>query len=138
MTLAVLLGLLALLLVTLRVALSQSDALAPRIEAVLEARIGAPVSIGQVSLSLARNDLRFLLEDLRIDTPQGDPLAAVERVQLRLDGLASLRQWAPVFSDARMAGLEFHLYQTPETTWGWPAPATLPLGMARSRISIWR
>lgn len=129
-TLAVLLGLLALLLVTLRVALSQSEALAPRIEAVLEARIGAPVSIGQVSLSLARNDLRFLLEDLRIDTPQGDPLAAVERVHLRLDGLASLRHWAPIFSDARMAGLEFHLYQTPGTTWGWPAPARLPLGMA--------
>ncbi|BBI73656.1 hypothetical protein HAALTHF_31680n [Vreelandella aquamarina] len=49
-------------------------------------------------------------------------------MSLRLDAWATLRHLAPIFSDARMSGLEFHLYQQPDIAWGWPSPAKLPLG----------
>ena len=56
-----LLGSLAVLLLLFRLAISQSDALTPRIEALLEARIGVPVTIEHLSLSLARSDLLLRL-----------------------------------------------------------------------------
>lgn len=49
-----LLGGVAVLLLLFRLLISQSDALTPHIEALLEARIGAPVTIERLSLSLAR------------------------------------------------------------------------------------
>ncbi|BBM05766.1 hypothetical protein HAALTHF_31670n [Vreelandella aquamarina] len=51
---AVVLGTLAVLLLALRLFASQVDALSPRLEALLEARIGVPVSIDHLALSGAQ------------------------------------------------------------------------------------
>ncbi|WP_447045117.1 YhdP family phospholipid transporter [Vreelandella sp. H-I2] len=125
-----LLGSVAVLLLLFRLAISQSDALTPRIEALLEARIGVPVTIEHLSLSLARNDLLLRLDGLRAETPDGQALFSLQHAGLRLDTWASLANWAPIFSDARISGTQFHLYQGKGSSWQWPEPAELPLLMA--------
>ncbi|MBT2774037.1 DUF3971 domain-containing protein [Halomonas sp. ISL-60] len=125
-----LLGSAAVLLLLLRLAISQSDALTPRIEALLEARIGVPVTIDQLSLSLARSDFLLRLEGVDAETPDGQALFSLEHAGLRLDTWASLVNMAPIFSDARISGTQFHLYQGTGATWQWPEPAELPLLMA--------
>lgn len=121
-----LLASLAVLLLLARLLISQSSFLTPKVEALLEARIGVPVSIEHLSLSLARSDLVLRLEGVHSATPDGQPLASLESALLRLDGWATLVNVAPIFNDARIAGLAFHLYQQEDTVWGWPAPAELP------------
>ncbi|HSP32253.1 MAG TPA: DUF3971 domain-containing protein, partial [Halomonas sp.] len=123
------LGSAAVLLLSLRLAISQSDLLASRIEALLEARIGVPVSIDHFSLSLARNDLLLRLDGISAETPDGQALFSLAHAGLRLDTWASLANRAPIFSDARIRGTEFHLYQGSGATWQWPEPAELPLLM---------
>ncbi|NDL69593.1 DUF3971 domain-containing protein [Halomonas alkaliphila] len=123
---ASLLASLAVLLLLVRLLISQSSLLTPKIEALLEARVGVPVSIEHLSLSLARSDIILRLEGVHTATPDGQPLASLENALLRLDGWATLTNVAPIFNDARIAGLEFHLYQQEDTVWGWPAPAELP------------
>ncbi|MGO1394370.1 MAG: YhdP family phospholipid transporter [Halomonas sp.] len=125
-----LLGSVAVLLLLLRVAISQTDALTPRIEALLEAQIGVPVTLEYFSLSLARNDLILRLDGVNAETPDGQALFSLEQAGLRLDTWATLTNWAPIFSDARISGLEFHLYQDAESSWQWPEPAELPLLIA--------
>ncbi|MEL7967459.1 AsmA-like C-terminal region-containing protein [Vreelandella neptunia] len=125
-----LLGCVAVLLLLLRLAISQSDALTPRIEALIEARIGVPVTIERLSLSLARNDLLLRLDGVNAETPDGQALFSLEHAGLRLDTWASLINRAPVFSDARISGTQFHLYQGTGAAWQWPEPAELPLLMA--------
>lgn len=125
-----LLGSLAVLLLLLRLAISQVDALTPRLEALLEARIGVPVTIEHLSLTLARNDLLLHLDGLSAATPDGQALFSLDQARLRLDSLASLSSWAPIFSDARISGTEFHLYQGMGASWQWPQPARLPLLLA--------
>ena len=125
-----LLGSAAVLLLLLRLTISQSDALTPRIEALLEARIGVPVTIEHLSLSLARNDLLLRLDGVSAETPEGQTLFSLEHAGLRLDTWASLVHMAPIFSDARISGTEFHLYQGTGAAWQWPEPAELPLLMA--------
>ncbi|XQU07585.1 hypothetical protein P4544_13225 [Halomonas sp. LY9] len=112
------LGTLAALLLVLRLFASQVDALTPRLEALLEARMGVPVTIEHVALSLERNDLHFQLDSLHAETLDDQALISLDRLSLRLDVWASLRQLAPIFSDARMFGLEFHLYQQDDAAWG--------------------
>ncbi|WP_404463257.1 YhdP family protein [Vreelandella aquamarina] len=129
-TLAAVLGTLAVLMLALRLFASQVDALTPRFEALLEARVGVPVTIDRVVLSLERSELHLQLENLHAETADDQALIGLDRLSLRLDIWSTLRHLAPVFSDARMFGLEFHLYQQPDTTWGWPVPAKLPLGVA--------
>jgi len=126
---AAVLATLAVLLLALRILASQADALTPRLEALLEARIGVPVHIDRLALSLERNDLHVELEGLRSQTPADEALVEVDRLSLRLDVWESLRRFAPIFSDARMFGLGFHLYQQPDREWSWPSPAKLPLGV---------
>ncbi|MEL7894332.1 YhdP family protein [Vreelandella neptunia] len=125
-----LLGCVAVLLLLLRLAISQSDALTPRIEALIEARIGVPVTIERLSLSLARNDLLLRLDGVNAETPDGQALFSLEHAGLRLDTWASLINRSPVFSDARISGTQFHLYQGTGAAWQWPEPAELPLLMA--------
>ncbi|MGO2241393.1 MAG: YhdP family phospholipid transporter [Halomonas sp.] len=121
------LGSIAVLLLLLRLVMSQSDALTPRIEALLEARIGAPVTIERMSLSLSRNDLLLSLDGVNAETPDGQALFSLDHAGLRLDTWASLANLAPIFSDARITGTEFHLYQGAVASWQWPEPAKLPL-----------
>lgn len=125
-----LLGSAAVLLLLLRLAISQSDAFTPHLEALLEARIGVPVTIEHLSLSLARSELLLRLDGLRAETPDGQSLFSLEHAGLRLDTWASLANRAPIFSDARISGTEFHLYQGIGASWQWPEPAELPLLMA--------
>ncbi|RUR32351.1 DUF3971 domain-containing protein [Vreelandella andesensis] len=127
---ASLLGSLAVFLLLARLLISQSSLLTPKIEALLEARIGVPVSIEHLSLSLARNDLVLRLEGVNSAAPGGQSLVSLESAHLRLDGWATLKSVAPVFNDARITGLEFHLYQQGDAAWGWPAPAELPIVMS--------
>lgn len=125
-----LLGSAAILLLLLRLAISQSDALTPRIEALLEAHIGVPVTIERLSLSLARSDLLLRLDGVNAETPNGQALFSLEHAGLRLDTWASLTNMAPIFSDVRISGTRLHLYQGPGASWQWPEPAELPLLMA--------
>ncbi|WP_286901755.1 YhdP family protein [Vreelandella sedimenti] len=125
-----LLGSAAVLLLLLRVAISQSDALTPHIEALLEARIGVPVTIERLSLSLARSDLLLRLDGVNAETPDGQALFSLEHAGLRLDTWASFANLAPIFSDARISGTQFHLYQGSGRSLQWPEPAELPLLMA--------
>ncbi|MDQ7727432.1 AsmA-like C-terminal region-containing protein [Halomonas sp. SpR8] len=125
-----LLGSVAVLLLLLRLAISQTDALTPRIETLLETQIGVPVTIEHLSLSFARNDLILRLDGVNAETPDGQTLFSLEHADLRLGTWATLANWAPIFSDARISGLEFHLYQGDGQSWQWPEPAELPPLMA--------
>lgn len=125
-----LLGIVAILLLVMRLLISQADSLIPRIEALLESHIGAPVTIEHLSFSLERNDVFLRLEGLYASTPDGQPLVSLESTHLRLDSWATLFNFAPIFNDAYVSGLEFHLYQKEEPAWGWPDPAKLPLYIA--------
>ncbi|MGE6605923.1 YhdP family protein [Halomonas sp. NPDC076908] len=121
-----LLGSIAVVLLLLRLAISQTDALTPRIEALLEARIGVPVTIERLSLALARNDLLLRLDGLKAETPDGQALFSLDHAGLRLDFWATLANLAPIFNDARISGTEFHLYEGIGGAWQWPEPAELP------------
>lgn len=129
-TLAWLCGTLAVLLLLLRLLISQVGALTPKIEATLEARIGVPVTIDHLSLTLERNDLFLRLEGVHASTPDGQKLISLEQAHLRLDSWGTLLNAAPIFNDARVAGLDFHLYQQQDAAWGWPSPAELPAFIA--------
>lgn len=126
---AALLGLVAVLSLVIRLLFAQAGHWVPQIEDLLESRIGAPVSLEHLSLGIERHDLVLRLEGLHAESGRA-PLVSLDSAYLRLDTWASLKAWAPIFSDARLSGIDFHLYQKDETTWGWPEPATLPLLMA--------
>ncbi|WP_447553213.1 YhdP family phospholipid transporter [Vreelandella sp. EE22] len=121
-----LLGLIAVLLLVVRLLFSQAGNLIAPIESFLEARIGAPVTLEHLAISLERNDIVLRLEGLSAQTDDA-PLMSLDSVYLRLNSWASLKERAPIFSDAHLSGIDFHLYQKDETTWGWPDPATFPL-----------
>ncbi|MEA2118327.1 YhdP family protein [Halovibrio sp. HP20-50] len=131
-----LLGSVAVVLLLLRLLMSQADVLTPHIEALLEARIGAPVTIEHLSLSLARNDLLLRLDGLSAETADGQALFALESLALRLDTWGSLVNRAPIFSDARVSGTAFHLYQGSGMAWQWPDPAELPLLAAEPEVDL--
>lgn len=127
--LAVLLALVAVLLLVLRLALSQTDQLAPRVERLIEARSGAVVQLQELTARLARFDPLVEGRGLTIRTTEGEaglPLLEVERARLRLDTSASLQAGAPVVADARLNGLTLHLYQNEQGGWHWPEPAMIP------------
>ncbi|SDN20553.1 YhdP family protein [Vreelandella arcis] len=121
------LGALAITLLLLRLAMSQADALTPRIEAFLESRVGVPVNIERLSLAFERNDIELKLGGVSSQTPNGYPLFKLAHATLRLDIWASLVARAPIFSNADIRGTEFHLYQLLGKEWRWPAPAKLPV-----------
>ncbi|MFI0471527.1 YhdP family protein [Halomonas sp. HMF6819] len=142
MLVAALLALIAVALLVLRLLFSQADSLIPSIESLLEAKIGAPVTIEHLALSLERNDPVLRLEGLTASTDQA-PLLTLPSAYLRLDTWASLKALAPIFSDVRVSELDAHLYQLDDGSWGWPDPATLPLLFAQepnvdlNRIDRW-
>lgn len=121
------LGALAIVLLLLRLAMSQADALTPRIEAWLETQVGVPVNIARLTLAFERNDIELMVGDVSAQTPNGYPLFKLDHAKLRLDVWASLKARAPIFNDADVRGTEFHLYQLFSEEWKWPAPAELPV-----------
>lgn len=126
---AVVLGALAVLLLLLRLALTQVDDLAPRLERLIEARFGAWAELERLDARLAGLDPRVEAGGLVLRTRQGDegqPLLEVEGARLRLDTLSSLRDGVPVVEEARLNGLTLHLYQNDQGTWHWPEPARVP------------
>lgn len=124
------LGVLAVVLLLFRLAVSQADTLTPPLERWLEAKIGAPVRIDNLSVSMARNDLILKLEGFEAETPSGQSLFSLQQAELRLDIAASLGNLLPIFSDIRLHQTEFHLYQGLGNQWQWPEPARLPLYIA--------
>ncbi|MGY4878061.1 YhdP family protein [Vreelandella aquamarina] len=116
-------------LLMLRLAMSQAEWLTPHLESLLESRIGAPVDIQQLDLSLSGNDPSLTLAGVTALTPAGEPLFRLDNLQLRLDSWQTLSMLTPVFNDAYMEGLAVHLYQADGMAWEWPAPAKLPLAM---------
>ncbi|MFW3614283.1 YhdP family phospholipid transporter [Billgrantia antri] len=127
--LAVLLSLVALLLLVLRLALSQVDQMAPRVERLLEARTGAAVQLRDFNARLTRLDPVVEGGGLSLSTQEGGaglPLLEVEYARMWLDSSASLRTGVPVIADARMRGLTLHLYQDEQGGWHWPDPAQIP------------
>lgn len=126
---AVLLASVAVLLLALRLAMSQADQLAPRVERLLEARTGAAVQLQELTARLARLDPIVEGGGLTVSTREGEaglPLLEVEHARLRLDTAASLRAGVPVVEDARLSGLTLHLYQDEQGGWHWPDPARIP------------
>jgi len=123
------LGFLAVTLLLIRLAMSQAEWLTPHLESLLENRIGAPVDIQRLSLSLAGNDPSLTLAGVTASTPEGEPLFRLNELQLRLDSWQTLSTRSPVFSDAFMEGFAVHLYQGDGMAWQWPSPAKLPLAI---------
>ncbi|TFH88047.1 TIGR02099 family protein [Billgrantia azerbaijanica] len=143
---AVVLGLVALLLLLLRLVLAQVDDLAPRLEQLIEARFAAWSELGHLEARLAGLDPLIEAGGLTIRTQQGAqgvPLLEVEGARLRLDTLASLRDGMPVVEDARLTGLTLHLYQDPQGGWHWPDPARVPpvllpeAELSLARLDFW-
>ncbi|QTP55583.1 DUF3971 domain-containing protein [Billgrantia sulfidoxydans] len=127
--LAVVLTLVAVLVVALRLVLSQADQVAPRVERLLAARTGAAVQLREFDARLARLDPVIEGRGLSLSTRAGSaglPLLEVEHARLRLDTSASLRNGVPVVADARMSGMTLHLYQDEQGGWHWPDPAQIP------------
>ncbi|MCE8037159.1 AsmA-like C-terminal region-containing protein [Halomonas sp. MCCC 1A11062] len=139
--LAVLLALVAVLLVALRLALSQVDQLAPRVERLLEARTGATVQLREFDAALARLDPMVTGGGLTMSTQPGEaglPLLEVDQAQLRLNTAASLRTGVPVVEDARLSGLTLHLYQDEQGGWHWPDPARIPPELLEGEFDLER
>ncbi|MFC3283564.1 YhdP family phospholipid transporter [Litchfieldella rifensis] len=126
--LAVGLALLAMLILALRLAVSQVDEVRPRLEALLSERFNADVSMMELDGHWYGADPALVLGDLAVTSRAAgrEPLLEVEGARLRLDSVASLRDGVPVVTDAHVEGVTIHLYQTPERTWHWPYPAELP------------
>ncbi|MBZ0329053.1 DUF3971 domain-containing protein [Halomonas sp. ANAO-440] len=126
---AIVLGLLALVVLVLRLALTQVDELAPRVERLLEARSGAVVDLARMEARLAGVDPLIQGGGLTIRSqrgPDGLPLLEVEHASLRLNTSATLRNGFLVVEDARLSGLTLHLYQDAQGSWHWPDPADIP------------
>ncbi|EWG99345.1 YhdP family phospholipid transporter [Halomonas sp. BC04] len=126
---ATVLGLLALATLLLRLALTQVDELAPRVERLLEARSGAVVELASMNSRLAGLDPLLRGGGLTIRSqrgPEGLALLEVEHASLRLNTADSLRNGFPVVEDARLKGLTLHLYQDAQGGWHWPDPADIP------------
>ncbi|QOR39414.1 DUF3971 domain-containing protein [Billgrantia diversa] len=137
--LAVTLALVAVLLLALRLALTQVDQLAPRVERLLEARSGAAVRLDEFDARLARLDPIVEGGGLTITTREGDaglPLLEVEHARLRLDSAASLLSGVPVVEDARLTGLTLHLYQDEQGGWHWPDPARIPPALLEGEFNL--
>ncbi|RDB44503.1 DUF3971 domain-containing protein [Halomonas sp. DQ26W] len=126
---AIVLGLLALVVLVLRLALTQVDELAPRVERLLEARSGAVVELARMESRLAGLDLLLEGSGLSARSQRGAdglPLLEVEHASLRLNTSATLSNGFPVVEDARLRGLTLHLYQDAQGGWHWPDPADIP------------
>ncbi len=126
---AIVLGLLALATLLLRLALTQVDELAPRVERLLEARSGAVVELASMNARLAGLDPLLRGGGLTIRSqrgPEGLALLEVEHASLRLNTADTLRNGFPVVEDARLKGLTLHLYQDAQGVWHWPDPADIP------------
>lgn len=126
---AIVLGLLALAMLLLRLALTQVDELAPRVERLLEARSGAVVELSRMEARLAGLDPLLQGGGLTIRNqrgPDGVPLLEVEHASLRLNATDTLRNGFLVVEDARLKGLTLHLYQDDQGDWHWPDPADIP------------
>lgn len=123
------LGILAGFLLLLRLAMSQVDWLEPHLETLIESRLGAPVDIQHLALSLRGNDPALTLKGVSAATPAGEKLFALNELHLRLDSWQTLTTLTPVFNDAYMQGFAVHLYQASSMAWEWPKPATLPLAL---------
>ncbi|WP_017430660.1 YhdP family phospholipid transporter [Vreelandella jeotgali] len=119
------LGLLAVLLLLLRLVAWQADTFTPRLEALLQTHLGAPVSIESLSVDIERDGLSLSLTGVTAELPD-KPLFSLGRLDLSLDLWSSLRAAAPVFSQARMDAFKLHLYRGDGMAWRWPSPAILP------------
>ncbi|TLF49632.1 DUF3971 domain-containing protein [Halomonas urmiana] len=126
---AVPLGLLAVLVVVLRLLPVLLDDQTASLERLLSMRFNAEVALDDVTAGLARLDPYLEVEGLNIRSREGlgrVPLLQVERAKLRLDSGGSLASGLPRVAAARVQGVTVHLYQDPAGRWQWPKPAQLP------------
>ncbi|SDJ91809.1 YhdP family protein [Billgrantia gudaonensis] len=129
---AAVLGTLAVLLLLLRLALTQVDDLAPRVERLIEASFGAWAELEHLDAQLVGLDPRVEAGGLVIRSRQGGEglaLLEVEGARLRLDTPSSLRDGVPVVEEARLDGVTLHLYQNEQGAWHWPEPARVPAAL---------
>ncbi|SDG07405.1 TIGR02099 family protein [Onishia taeanensis] len=124
---AVLLALLAVLLLTLRLAASELDRLRPEVESLLSDRFNAELKMEQLSGGFHGLDPSLSLGQLTLAsrTEPARPLLEIDSAHLRLDGIATLLGM-PQVDDAKIRGVTLHLYQNPDRSWHWPQPAELP------------
>lgn len=126
-TVAVLLALLAVLLLTLRLAVGELDYLRPEVERLLSDRFNAELEMEQLNGGFQGLDPALSLENLTLvsRTEPARPLLEIDSARLRLAGIASLLGM-PQVDDAKIRGVTLHLYQNPDRSWHWPQPAELP------------
>ncbi len=103
-----------------RLAAWQIDRLSPWLTSVLEDQLDASAGLGQLALTVHRLNPRLTLNDLRLETHDGQPLLSVDHAAGRLETLASWRLGAPVLRGAEIEGLTLHLYQAADGRWAWP------------------
>ncbi|MCI0508569.1 uncharacterized protein (TIGR02099 family) [Chromohalobacter marismortui] len=120
---AVILGIIAVVLLTLRGLATQVDALRDDIEAQLAQRFNADAELRHLGAGWNGWDPSVTLSGmtLRTKSPQSRPLLRLEKAYARLDTLASLRAGYPVFERANVARATLHLYQNEDGGWGWPS-----------------
>jgi len=126
-TVAILLALLAVLLLSLRLAAGELDRFRPEVESLLSDRFNAELDMGQLSGGFHGLDPSLSLDNLTLvsRTEPARPLLEIDSARLRLDGVASLLGM-PRVDDANIRGVTVHLYQNPDRSWQWPQPAELP------------
>ncbi|WP_192036565.1 YhdP family protein [Halomonas sp. YLGW01] len=127
-TLAVLLALLAMLLLTLRLAAGELDRFRPELESLLSGRFDAELSMGRLSAGFHGLDPTLSLEALTLTSraEPARPLLELEQARLSLDSAGSLLGGVPRVEGATIGGVTVHLYQHPDRSWHWPQPAELP------------
>ncbi|SDW12779.1 TIGR02099 family protein [Aidingimonas halophila] len=121
------LGLLAVLVLLLRLAVDQVDSVRPELVSFLSSSFNADVEVDELSGLWRGNQLSLALEGLRFTGRRNDdPLLEVGQADLRMDTWQSFKAWLPVSDDARLHDVTLHLYQREDGSWHWPEPATLP------------
>lgn len=127
-TLAVLLALLAVLVLTLRLAASELDRFRPELETLLSERFNAELEMGHLTGGFHGLDPALTLQNLTLvsRTEPARPLLELQQARLSLDSIGSLLGGVPRVEDAGIRGVTVHLYQNPDRSWHWPQPAELP------------
>lgn len=119
----VLLVMATLLILVIRFLVPQIDSLRPHLETWLDENLPFEVEISHLSGSLFKIDPAIGIDKLTLSN-HGHEFLVIEDVYFELDTLASLIAGAPRMKDARLAGLELWMEETPQG-WqlkGWQAP----------------
>ncbi|AGA35043.1 membrane protein-like protein [Thioalkalivibrio nitratireducens DSM 14787] len=128
---ALVLALLSLLLLTLRLVLPHSDALATGVERLAGTWIDRDVRVESLQLSWSGWVPELVAREVRIEVPDGIPLQARE-VGITLAPLRSLRARRPVPGEVRLSGVDLRVERDADgmfSAHGWQFGGQRPLAL---------